>query len=166
MTENRIRYSEDLESFVISVINRNAQAQIASCPLIRPHNNSPRLCDNVCEYELVSRRFKILLYFYQRSLIPLAAGNKKCHCHGWQGRGKGSRYSIKAIIKNKKSLLLFERQRSSVRQRSAVPRWLTWIRSVPEQQQRSRRCLVNSERSFSQSNTTMKAFAVTSDGAV
>lgn len=87
--------------------------------LTPPHPT--RLCDNVCEYELVSRRFKILLYFYQRSLIPLAAGNKKCHCHSWQGRGAGSRYSIKAIIKNEKKTLPFERQRSSMRQRSAVP---------------------------------------------
>lgn len=101
---------------------------------LRHRNNPPRLSDNACEYELVSRRVKILLYFYQQSLIPLAAGNKKCHCHGWQGRGAESRYSIKALRKSQKRPELSERQRSSVRQRSGVQPWLTWIRSVPQRQ--------------------------------
>lgn len=44
---------------------------------------SPRLCDNVCENELVSpSRQNSSLLLSAAFLIPLAAGNKKCHCHG------------------------------------------------------------------------------------
>lgn len=160
MTEKRIRCSEDLESFVMFVINRNAQA----CAPLLPHNNlpSPRLCDIVCEYELVCRRLKILLCFYQRSLIPLAVGNKKCHCHGWQGRGAGSRYSIKTIIKNKKAPCFL----NGSGQACGRGRRCHVDRHESGRCRSSTRCLVNPERSFPQSSVTMKAFTVMSDGAV
>lgn len=73
MTENRIRYSEDLESSVIWVINRDAQAQRASCPnlspLQPPATPPTQLGDSACEYELVS------LSRQNSSLLLSAASN-------------------------------------------------------------------------------------------
>lgn len=60
------------------------------------------------------------LYFYQKVWYnPFGEGNKSRHCHCWQGRGGGSKYSIKAI-KKKTCFLKGSRQRSGRGQRCHV----------------------------------------------
>lgn len=84
-----------------------------------PPAHQSRKCCSVLFFSFIRRRY---------SIIP-GKGNKSCHCHCWQGREEGSKYSTVAIK-------TWRRQRSTVPRRSAAPcRSLTWIKIYKE-----RRC--------------------------
>lgn len=89
-------------------------------------NESENQLSSACQTQCYLVFFTFIRRRY--SIIP-GEGNKSCHCHYWQGRGGGSKYSLVPI----KIGVLFGRQISTVPQRSVVPcRRLTCIKIYTE----------------------------------